>query len=123
MTDEPRLEAYYFGTYRRSGHYLFDMGMNEVRGQFAGDAKSPVPWGWAIDGKLNPNEREGEARLHHKDGWTALAFANRTDDSRPGSNSVFLVNRHLTFLEAVVYFIDLFPQVVQRFKFQIVEVT
>jgi hypothetical protein len=110
--------AYYFGTYRQAGHYFWTEGMGHSR--YSGDP--PGPWGH-VDGQLAPaGDVEGEALLHHKDGWTAIAFANRTDDSRPQSNSAFLFDATLTFDEALEEARKRFSQVVERLSFEIVEV-
>lgn len=111
-----RPECYYFGTYRVSGHYMFDMDMRHVQYY----RRNPVPWD-RIDGRLNPDtEVQGVANLHHKDGWTAIAFANRTDDNRGGCNSVFFFKADFDFEQAVMAAQEYFPDVVSRFRFAIV---
>lgn len=112
----------YFGCIRESGHYMWD-----ARGR-----KSyhdiPQPWGYSIDGKLCPpgdpwaknGQPQGSAALHHKDGWTALAFWDRTVDSRPGSNSAFLADETLTFEQLLERAKEAFPQVFARFTFNVV---
>jgi hypothetical protein len=73
-----------------------------------------VPWkDWEIDGKLQPGcfydrgcwehgrENEGEALLHHKDGWTALSFWDRSVDHRGACNSTYLAEGTFTFEEMV----------------------
>lgn len=124
------MNAFYFGTYRQPGHELWAPGtFDPVRVPYyrAGSKPPPfvvasrrIPWGKTPDGTLNPKrEIEGEALLHHKDGWTAIAFANRTDDTRPGSNSVFIFEGELTFDGAIEAARKHFPQVVERFNFEI----
>lgn len=112
-------EAYYFGTFQDSGHYLWTKRLRKHDFPFRGE--SPVPW-TRLDGKLYDESRqvEGECHLHHKDGWTALSFANRTDDSRPGSNSTFFFNAVLGFDQAVAAAREHFPRVTQAFKFDLV---
>jgi hypothetical protein len=65
---------------------------------------------------------QGQCYRHHKDGWTAIAFANRTDDSRGGSNSVFFFEADLAFQECVAAARDLFPQVMESLPFELVEI-
>lgn len=115
-------DAFYFGTYQGAGHYLRDLHWNSRRYDRNGDGGWDAPFPWSnIDGGLTPPRgREGEAALHHKDGWTALAFVNYTDDNRGGSNSVFFFKGTLTFEEAVAATRALFPHVVERFAFEIV---
>ena len=65
------------------------------------------------------NQAEGKAALHYKGGWTALAFWDRSVDSRPGSNSVFLAEGTHQFEDMVVLAQQSFPSIMQRFKFKI----
>lgn len=60
-----------------------------------------TPWGSYPDGTLVPTTtyENGLALLHHKDGWTALAFHDQSGDTRPGSHSTFLVRGTYTFDE------------------------
>lgn len=98
------MSAYYFGTYGRPGHYLRDESWRTVK--YSGDGDSfryawSGPW-HRIDGELIPHaDVDGVATLTHRDGWTALAFWNHTDDDRPGSNSAFFFDAELTFDEAL----------------------
>ena len=117
--DVSHTPPFYFGTYLRPSHNQWDSDWNNVRYLVFKDI---VPWD-NFDGGLNPNEVEGCCSLHHKDGWTALAFANRSDDSRLGSNSVFFFRGLLTFGEAVAQARKSFPQVVDRFKFDLQEMS
>lgn len=114
--------TYYFGTRGRPGHWLVDEQRRSVdtNHKYGEDFRFDWPGPWHhIDGVLNPSERQGEAALHHKDGWTALAFANRTDDKRGGSNSVFFFDALLTFDEAVAAAKKAWPDVT-KFEFEIV---
>jgi hypothetical protein len=82
------------------------------------------PWGLKIDGSLAPDaigQIEGLALLHHKDGWTAVAFWDRTGDHRGGSNSVFLAKGEFTFDEMLDLAREAFPEIMKTFKFKIVE--
>lgn len=113
--------AFYFGTFKRAGHYLWDEWMDTVRWSGTGEGFRyhwPGPWR-KLDGELNPNRNEGEAALHHKDGWTALAFANYTDDRRGNSNSAFFFKEILDFEAAVAMAHERFPRVVRRFEFDL----
>lgn len=89
------LSPLYFGCWGESGHYLFP----PVRWQRGLDPRV-LPWP-RIDATLCPGRRnrlgevpyedqvEGLAALHCKDGWTALAFWDRSVDARHNSNSAF----------------------------------
>lgn len=99
----------YFGCYRRPGHYLWGPGMQRVR-------SDDLPWK-KLNGELAPpRARPGHAALHHLDGWTALAFWDRSVDSRPGSNSVFLFPDVLDFEEAVIRAVKEFPEVFEQMR-------
>lgn len=120
MEPQPRQsdswEAYYFGTWLEPGHYLWGRDMRRLR---YGEARGP--WGW-VDGKLVPRGGEdGEALLHHKDGWTCVAFYNRAWDGRPSCNSAFLFDQTLTFAQALQAARVFFPQVIAKLPFEIVE--
>jgi hypothetical protein len=89
------VKVFYFGCWDAIGHFLWTPSGVSV-------PLSTTPWGNAVDTGLCPgkrdrrgevaceNQREGEAALHHLDGWTALAFWDRSVDTRHGSNSAFL---------------------------------
>src|SRR3954464_1419685 len=100
------MKAYYFGCWNSVGHYTHDpKGKHVYSKRGGGFYPDDQPWE-KIDGMLTPGQRndqgrlvydamskehQGEAALHHKDGWTALAIHDFTVDSRPNSNSVFLL--------------------------------
>lgn len=99
--------VYYFGPIRQAGHYLW---LSEHRKSC--DILETNPWKYKLDGKLAPsdnNEKEGEALIHHKEGWTALSFWDRTVDKRGGSNSTYLINKILNYDEMVALAQDRFP--------------
>ena len=106
----PNSEMYYFGPLEDVGHFLFaEGGRHASREEYDWH-----PWGDDIDGAIQPGvvfERgswrskgaliDGEAVLHHKDGWTALSFWDRTIDSRPGSHSTYIARGIFTFEQMV----------------------
>ena len=99
----------YFGPWDVAGHYLFTEQKRHVWDP------PRMPWtGGEIDCGLQPGckgrkswqipaeeQVEGEALLHHKDGWTALSFWDRTVDTRIGCNSTYIAEGTFTF-EAMV---------------------
>ena len=94
------------------------------------EAEAMSPWG-IPDGTLAPRQGgsthleapQGNAALHHKDGWTALAFWDRSGDSRGASNSVFLIPvNHMSFDDALAAARENFPELFERFPFGITEV-
>lgn len=119
------MRAFYFGTFERPGHYLRDASWKTINPENPHQGVDKIVWGplpWKdIDGGLQPQcGGQGEALLHHKDGWTALAFANDTDDRR-GGNSAFFFDAELDFDQALAAARERFPHVVERFAFEIVE--
>jgi hypothetical protein len=115
-------KVYYFGCIERAGHYMWLPG---PRPEYSkdGDFVRTNPWGFAIDGSLCPKgpEIQGQALIHHKDGWTALSFWDRSVDGRGKCNSSLLALGALTFAEMVSLFKEHFPSVFGRFTFPIVE--
>src|SRR5690349_12595926 len=89
-------DAYYFGCVGECGHRLWD---SLLRRRPWFEARDGLPWGNRIDGGLCSirTRTPGIARLHHTDGWTALALWDHSIDKRPGSNSVFVFRGTLTF--------------------------
>lgn len=103
------MKVYYFGPYDKPGHFFFGEDGRPVYS----DEKETIPWKeWEIDGVLQPGcffdkwqdrwrhegpEVEGVAALHHKAGWTALSFFDRTVDKRGACNSTFIAEGILTF--------------------------
>ncbi len=120
------LDAYYFGCWGRSGHFLWTPDA-DTRDQ----DRRLLPWP-KIDGVLcpgprhrrsgevaNEDESQGSAAIHYRDGWTALAFWDRSVDSRHGSNSVFLFRGTLSADEILSAARKAFPAIFARFTFEI----
>lgn len=86
------LQVWHFGCIGEAGHYL-----RKPDGS-SGNVRTDQPWGFKIDTRLCPQPESGDGKTaeHHKDGWTAVAFWDYSGDSRPGSNSVFLVHAEAT---------------------------
>ena len=59
---------------------------------------------------------QGVARLHHRDGWTALAWWDRSGDARGGSNSAFVAEGTLTAAEVIERGRVAFPTVWRRIE-------
>lgn len=110
---------FYFGVRpgHRSGHYLYDERLvtQYQNVPLPGFLRSP-------DSTLCPvgREIEGAAKLiHDPSGWTALAFWDRSGDSRPGSNSVFIAEGTYAFNGMLVECKARFPSVFSRIAFPI----
>lgn len=121
---------YYFGCWRREvtgGHLLYRPdGASAWRLLLDGG----LPWkAKDIDTglcqkpahikEIGKEQIEGQALLHHKGGWTALAFWDRSSDHRSNSNSVFLIQQTLDFAQMLVVSKQVFPQIWERFKFEV----
>jgi hypothetical protein len=65
------------------------------------------------------NQPEGVEILHHKRGWTALSFWDRTGDERITSNSNFFADEILTFDQIVEAAKAQFPTIWARFTFPV----
>lgn len=119
----------YFGPWDHSGHQFF----YETGAKVYSEERKQLPWqAHEIDGVLQPgcprpDDRlqrygpriEGEALLHHKDGWTALAFWDSSVDTRPGCTSTYIANGIFTFDEMVKLSSTRFADRWNKMKFQV----
>jgi len=118
----PRM--FYFGAWDAAGHYLFNERGLMMR-EHEHEAKD-FPWnvrGTDIDCELTPqrnNQHLGEALVHHKAGWTALAFWDRSVDRRPNSNSVFFAEGTFGLEEMVALARVRFAERWQKLGFDVV---
>jgi hypothetical protein len=122
----PDPKMLYFGALGDLGHYFY----SQEGGRIHDYPHPDVPWK-EVDGGLCPGsvpgdhysrscpEVVGEALLHHKDGWTALSFWDRTIDTRPASNSNFFAEGTFTFEEMVELAKTRFPERWSRMKFEV----
>ena len=112
------MRIYYYGCKEVSGHFLWQP--NQITTTRTQD--SGLPWKH-IDGALCPQvtSQQGVAKMNHKDGWTAMAFWDKSVDSRTGSNSVFFYEDLLEYDQMIEAFEEHFPSIYSRFKFQIIE--
>lgn len=100
---------FYFGPWDQAGHRMrsadrpTDRSMELEERRAESNFTRTNPWGYQVDGGLCPPQSfgQGRARLHQKDGWTAIAFWDMTVDTRPGSNSVYLAEGTFTFDQMV----------------------
>ena len=112
--DWAMVNCFYFGCLGGKGHNAWTPGGHRIESDAI-----PGPWNHIglIDGKLTPQtnyDRQFEAKLHKKDGWTAIAFWDRTIDDRLNSNSAFFVESDLSFEQIVEIFCRKFPMVINR---------
>ena len=129
-------EMFYFGPLKESGHYLFHENGQEVL-----SFERPhlgIPWIDAeIDGILQPGApdpgdrlqrrtrpmKEGEALIHYRNGWTALALWDSSVDTRPGCSSTFMIVGMYWFEEMLKLAQERYPARWAKMKFPVVNVT
>jgi hypothetical protein len=128
--DDTFPEVLYFGcgNHGDAGHYFWQ---SDTRSFDDHTAKTSLPWK-TVDGTLCPYARkhgstprkqqiEGLAAVRHEDGWTALAFWDRSADRRFGSNSVFIAQGTHDFARMVELAKFYFPRTWERFRFEVIE--
>ena len=110
-------DAFYFGCVGTSGHYLHtpDLRTASRAGPF-----TPA----MLDTHYCPNpatreQPEGVARLTHFDGWTVLAFWDRSVDTRGNSHSTFVLRGTHAYDDAVRLAREAFPRVWSRYTFTV----
>lgn len=125
--DGERFKMFYFGCSVGAGHYMFcstpARTLEERR--HLSDFTKRNPWGYGVDGGLCPKGKdqvEGRALVHHRDGWTAISFWDRSVDDRFGCSSTFLAEGEFTFGEMCALAAKLWPTIWTRYKFEVLEV-
>lgn len=106
-------EVLYFGCLRAVGHFLHRTLNREVRFECQ-------PWRNNLDGGLLdslPRQTEGVVVTAKKDGWTVIAFWDRSVDSRGNSNSAFLIQGDVTAEELLELARNQWPEVFSRPRF------
>lgn len=110
---------FYFGPWDHAGHYLRDTSLRMLWP----DNNRIGPWRLGeLDGDLQPKDKtepEGLALLHQKDGWTALAFWDRSVDTRMACCSVYIADQILTFEEMVALAKVNFKERWDKMKFEV----
>lgn len=114
-------DVLYFGCRGEAGHYFHRLNQFESL-----EPPEGFPWGLTVDGRLQPpvqreprggytgaGFRNGDAVRHVKDGWTAVAYWDRTVDSRPGSCSVLICRGVFTTPEVVARVRHVMPDCVR----------
>lgn len=126
---------FYFGPWDRAGHFLHD-----EHGRTIYDQRGTLPWGDEADGGLQPHFEncrrsqysrycdcgsgpEGHALIHHKNGWTALSFWDRSVDTRGACNSTYFAEGTFTFIEMARMAKERFAERWNKHKFVVVDVT
>jgi len=107
----------YFGCWDKHDSYGYGFhgpGRKHLQGKFP----EGWPWGYEVDGGLQPHEPQrhiqGHCKMNHKDGWTCLAWWDMTADSRPASCSAVAVDRDANLAEMLGILRNQFPEVLAR---------
>jgi hypothetical protein len=125
----------YFGCWDQTGHYLrrpdgqlssknvYDLMRREgiypaIDGGFCPGSQTN-PDGTVRRPERGPYQEEGWARLSHFQGWSILAFWDRSVDSRFGANSAFIEKDYWDFDAMVVRAKAAYPKVWTRFTFEV----
>jgi len=123
------VKMYYYGCVNRPGHFMFSPALEPWL------YKCDCPWRAFEAEKLAPHAEgcrktgicrcagteQGVAVIHHKDGWTALSFWDRSVDFRAGSSSTFFAQGDYDFAEMCAFAASQFPTIWKRFSFQVKE--
>ena len=124
-------KMFYFGCMNEPGHFFFS-----EHGSTYNREEEILPWkDFEVDGKLQPHRKgctrqsycgcgsmpEGQALVHHKNGWTALSFWDRSIDGRPGCNSTYFAHGEFTFEDMVNLARTHFPDRWALMKFEVKE--
>ena len=113
----------FFGAWSKPGHYYWAPGRRWAECERILPASLQ---GRKLDGRLAPQKRfttypnslieaEGEAAVHHIEGWTVVAWWDRSVDTRPGSNSALLMRGTHTMTAVLLEAADKFPELLPRF--------
>jgi hypothetical protein len=130
------VKVYYYGCPPDDiGHYFQSPGAARVLHSAMG------PWAYAVDGGLQPRQGEDRRRLqrdgalprdtrpevpqgvcamHQKDGWTAIAWWDRSADKRAASCSALVFDEIISFERGVEIGREQFPWVFARMSFELI---
>lgn len=112
----PAPKVFFFGCtrgidefHKEAGHYMYEPG-------YRSSWDVVTPFERYPDGTLCPEgpQVQGLAKLHQKDGWTAIGFWDRTGDARGNSNSNFIVRGTYTFDEMCKLAEEQYPELWKR---------
>jgi hypothetical protein len=111
----------YFGVWdaRRLGHAVYGPTGQTEHGTSLPPFLAPQRLDAAYAPQL-PEQPQGLARLVHLGDWTLLAFWDRSADTRPDSNSIFIARGHFDFAIMLALAKDAFPAIWKRFAFDVV---
>lgn len=111
------MRVYYFGSWNQRGHLLYTSSGRTPSWDAVYEMPVPLRDG-KLDGAFAPKgpEQVNIANHFHIAKWTVIAFWDRSGDSRPGSNSAFVMEGDKTFEEALMIARAHFPEVMKRIE-------
>lgn len=117
------MKVVYFGCWKDKGHYVRALSGISRYSKEEYAFTDTNPWKYEIDSGLCPTgqEIEGVCAIHHKDGWTALSYWDRSIDNRGKSNSNFFAEGIFTFNEMIEIAKKYAPTVINRLKSPLIE--
>lgn len=113
------MDIFYFGCLEGKGHFLHRAGRKCSPENF-----EVLPWGYHLDGQVLeragiPDNPDGRILFEQREGWTLIAFWDRSVDRRHGSNSAFLVPAIVSLEELLRLAREQWPQVMARLPFEL----
>ncbi len=108
----------FFGCIDRPGHYWWDETLNHAWKCPEDQALKKIDTGYCP--KDTAFQTDGEAALVHDNGYTILAFWDRSIDSRPGSNAAFAEEGVHSFDDMMTMAREKFPSLMKRFTIVLV---
>jgi len=116
------ISCFYFGKFSRDSHggHVLYAGNRQIHDRDLPD-DFPIP-PYILDGGLLPPkmpQTQGRAELIHLKDWTIITFWDRSADTRGSSSSSFVIRGILDFTEAVRLAMKFYPQIWDRFGFEV----
>jgi hypothetical protein len=111
--DWAMVNCLYFGCIGGLGHRVHTPGGKQI----SESNLDNCPWSIGEMELLPPkgiSQRQFEASYHTKNGWSAIAYWDRTVDPRMNSKSVFMVEGEFNFEQVVEIMCRKFPGVIHR---------
>lgn len=127
--EQQPMDAYYYGCGNDSGHYWW--APNDRPDPLLNAYKTPEdrmrplgsPFGVEVDcgvqPKTEPYQHQGPCRIETRDGWTVMAWWDRSVDKRYNSCSAFVHRGEHAFPEMLKLLKSEFPWVFNRLRFEL----
>ncbi len=117
MPSKPCKVLYFGCSNSDTGHYLWQYPWHRATKPFEHEVFGYLDGAYLPQTKYGSiTSKEGDCYLHHKEGWTLIAFTDQTKDERPGSNSCFLIDKVVGYEEGLALAQEQWPTLFERFK-------